>query len=724
MILAGIPEWLEKLVSFYRGGIPRPKNRHRRLAMLSHMEPMEARILMFSASMAGPTVTMYEGTQYGFDLTADDTIGSFGVDFDDGSGTSTNPIIHTYADNGTYTVGAHVFSYPMLEETDTDPLNLTVNNIAPTVAAGDDAQINEGQSVNLEGSFVSDPGVNDTIGSPHWLITDSQSQTVVQANSYTLQFFPSAPGTYTAAFSLSDGTDTGYDDLTITVDAIAPAAPSGLSATATSAWQINLSWTDNAFNETSFIIERSEDGTTFDALDTVSANATGYQDVNLDPATIYYYRVKATNAVGDSDYTSIAYDTTEEDPTPAAPSGLTITSVTAESVNLAWTDNATNETGFRIERSRDGSSFSAIATVAANVTTFSDGDSHGLWAPGTYYFRVLAFNDDGPSAPTSSVNTPFTPVNSAYGGTAPLGPGLIEIENFDAGGDGHGYFDLDSTNQGGIFYRYGEEVDIDIARDDNGSYVVGWTKATEWIKYTINVPTAGTYDLSTSVSAPRSGGIFHWEMDGADITGSVAVPNTGGYYTYQLLTTTGLSLTAGNHVFKLCMDHEADGTGGGENTQYTSVANFNYFSLTDSAASLSAPTNLAAVSAFTTRVDLSWEDANVNESGFELQRSSDGGSTWSTAAILRADATTYADTGLTPGNSYRYRLRAVHGSASSSAWSDLTAPLTTPQASAYPLQINFQVDSGHPLPGHKIDTGQVYGSRGDGLSYGWSNSGQ
>lgn len=92
----------------------------------------------------------------------------------------------------------------------------------------------------------------------------------------------------------------------------APSAPSGLSATAVSSSQINLAWTDNSGNETGFIVETSANGTTgWSTVTTTAANATSYSHTGLTASTAYYYRVKATNAYGDSSYTSVANDTTD-----------------------------------------------------------------------------------------------------------------------------------------------------------------------------------------------------------------------------------------------------------------------------------------------------------------------------------------------------------------------------------------------------------------------------
>src|SRR3989442_313634 len=130
-----------------------------------------------------------------------------------------------------------------------------------------------------------------------------------------------------------------------------PAAPSSLSATAASSSQINLSWTDNSSNESGFKVERCAGSgcTSFAQVATVGANVTSCSDTGLGSAATYSYRVKAWNSTGDSGYSNTSSATTQDTP-PAAPSNLTATAASSSQINLAWTDNSSNETGFKIER--------------------------------------------------------------------------------------------------------------------------------------------------------------------------------------------------------------------------------------------------------------------------------------------------------------------------------------------------------------------------------------
>ena len=178
-----------------------------------------------------------------------------------------------------------------------------------------------------------------------------------------------------------------------------PAAPTGLTATAVSSSQINLTWTDSDDTEQGFKIERCTGAgcSDFAQIATVGANVTSYSNTGLTASTSYSYRVRAYNAAGDSGYSNTATAVTQAAPAlPAAPSNLAATAVSKSQINLTWTDNATNETGFHIERCKGSTctNFAQIATVGANVTSYSN---TGLTANTTYRYRVCAYNASGKS---------------------------------------------------------------------------------------------------------------------------------------------------------------------------------------------------------------------------------------------------------------------------------------------------------------------------------------
>jgi hypothetical protein len=94
------------------------------------------------------------------------------------------------------------------------------------------------------------------------------------------------------------------------------------------------------------------------------------------------------------DYFTISKSTTP--PTiPAAPGGLAATAASSSAINLTWTDNSNNETGFDIERSTDNVNWAALAALGSNIQSYA---STGLAASTGYYYRVRAKNSAGNSA--------------------------------------------------------------------------------------------------------------------------------------------------------------------------------------------------------------------------------------------------------------------------------------------------------------------------------------
>jgi CSLREA domain-containing protein len=176
-------------------------------------------------------------------------------------------------------------------------------------------------------------------------------------------------------------------------------------------------------------------------------------------------------------------------------------------------------------------------------------------------------------APTQT-QSPFATFN--IGSTALK----IQAEDFDYGRDGVAYHDTDPANTGGQYRTSG--VDIEPTTDTGGGFDVGWTRAGEYLEYTVNVQTAGLYDFAFRVANPASGASIHLDVDGANVTGSLAVPNTGGFQTWQTLTKKQVQLGTGKHVLRLAFDQGASNL---------SAGNVNYLQISPSATSTTTLTS-------------------------------------------------------------------------------------------------------------------------------------
>ena len=170
---------------------------------------------------------------------------------------------------------------------------------------------------------------------------------------------------------------------------------------------LTLTWDDNSITETSFVVQKTIDGTTWTNVGTINSPLNQpniHQPRSLtdpgkyDPNVAVLYRVVAENTVGyGAEFPSMTVKSVS-DPlaigtAPAAPTALTATLQSVLRVNLTWTDNAVNEVGFVIQRSTNGGPFTQIATAPARAGTGSVTYIDTTVAPGTTYtYQVAATN--------------------------------------------------------------------------------------------------------------------------------------------------------------------------------------------------------------------------------------------------------------------------------------------------------------------------------------------
>jgi chitodextrinase len=200
-------------------------------------------------------------------------------------------------------------------------------------------------------------------------------------------------------------------------DTQAPSTPTGLTATAASSTQINLSWTASTDNVgvTGYEVQRCQGAgcTSFAAIGTPAG--TTFNDTGRSPGTTYRYQVRARDAVPNwSAASSIATATTQapaDTQAPTTPTGFVLVAASSNEIDLAWdasTDNV-GVTAYIVERCQGVgcTSWSSVGTPTA--TKFNDTSR----SPSTAYrYRVSARDAATNVSPPTAIISYTTPASS------------------------------------------------------------------------------------------------------------------------------------------------------------------------------------------------------------------------------------------------------------------------------------------------------------------------
>ncbi|MDI6792863.1 MAG: fibronectin type III domain-containing protein, partial [bacterium] len=492
---------------------------------------------------------------------------------------------------------------------------------------------------------------------------------------------------------------------------IPPDPPTGLIAVASSSSSISLTWQDNSDNETGFKIERKSEGRTYSEIAALRANTKTYSDSGLEPNTPYFYRVRAYNQVGNSAYSNEAANVTWDIP-PSPPTDLKTTVVDSVSVDLKWQDNSDNETGFKIEKKKEGKIWFLIGDVGEDIKTYSDLNIE----PGAvYYYRVMAYNQFGDSSYSNEaqVATPemgtvikvAAPTDVQAGDTFEVSVEVTEIEDLNAvvftlifdplvfevsGVPRAGELTAPATPMGNLLSPGNYKVFINVPGldgvDGAGSLAkielksIGTSSTTSKLELTDfilsntlaeSIPIDNSLPAQVSVigaiSPPynllakvRSTNLIYlsWQAVSDDKTGFRIERkiNSGDYVQIKELPTTVTTY----------LDPEVSP----ENTYCYRVRAYNLYAASKPSNQACAapgdvlpaqPDNLEATALSGTQIRLDWENNSDNELGFKVERRQKGEADYSLVKIIpTANTTTHTDLGLTPKTTYYYRIWAYN----------------------------------------------------------------
>jgi fibronectin type 3 domain-containing protein len=417
-----------------------------------------------------------------------------------------------------------------------------------------------------------------------------------------------------------------------------PVAPV-LSAAAVSGTAVNLSWTDSTLvpnTAAGYLVEDSTDGTHFTQITTAPGGSTAISIGGLSALTKYYFRIRGYNALGDSNYSNIVNATTSNSVAAinfssgfaSAAGALALNGSAALSgSNLVLTNGGKGEAGSAF--------FNSLVDVSKFTTQFNFQLSAGTSIADGMTFTIQ--------------------------GTGPTALG--------ANGGGLGY----GINPNGTGSSIGKSVAIKFdvysnsgeGTDSTGLFTNGATPTT-----------AGSINLTSTGVNLQSGDPFQVNMsyDGTTLTVIILDTKTGKSatqtYTVNIPSFTGSSMAYVGFT---------GGTGGLTSTQ--SILSWTFSP--NAAQAPNAPTGLGATPATATSVSLSWMNTAGNQTGYHLDRATDVNFTQNLITeTLPASPSSFTDTvtGLGPGQTYYYRLRAFNtaGDSGNSNTATVTIPLAPP----------------------------------------------
>ena len=492
------------------------------------------------------------------------------------------------------------------------------------------------------------------------------------------------------------------------------AAPTSLTASLLVGPQVRLTWTDNALNETGFVVQRSTNSGAFVTIATpaalVGTGTVAYLDTTAQPGTTYAYRVYAVNGAIGSAFSNTV--TVIIPVAPAAPTNLTGTAQTGPQVSLTFRDNATNETGFIVERSVNGGAFATLTTLLPNIGTGNVTYVDTTVTAGiSYAYRVKAVNGVVSSAfsNTVTVNVPLPPAPAAPSTLSASLPTTgstpqVALTFWDNATNETGFV-VERAVNGGAFAslvtlpaRTGTGIvsytDTTVAAGTTYAYRVKAMNGTVSSAYsnTVTVLVSGAPSAPSTLSASlqatagtapkisltfwdnatfETGFVVERAVNGGAFAALVTLPSSTGT---GIVGYTDNTVAAGTtYAYRV---KAMNGT--------VSSAYSNTVTVTVPVAP-AAPSNLKATAVATNAnratVNLSWTVNSTNQTGFVIQRSTTSAFTTGTTTTtinIPANATKYADTGLARRATYYYRILSQNAYGDS-IWVNLTpAFIVTP----------------------------------------------
>ncbi len=434
--------------------------------------------------------------------------------------------------------------------------------------------------------------------------------------------------------------DSAYSEVVSATTLLAPPSVPSVFVSSSLYYQVALSWTNVGF-ETGYVLERSPTSSgTWAVLATLPADTTSYTDTTVTSSTLFYYRVKAFNAAGESLYSTTSTTTPAPSP-PAAPAGVVLRVISGTQLRISW-NNVLDETGYLVERRTDDPlSWQQVGSVGANLLMFDD---TAVQAGLQYWYRIRSFNAVGTSAASAEVT-----------GIA-VDLAIIAQDDFDPGADAAVWSSISSgvATNGGAGFLGSNALWFGASGTRSTTTVPLNIIQVGYIEFKIRAGNQ-TVDGTTYWNNCESGEtvVLEYSVDGTTWTSlqslNTVYPSHSNWTSYFLPVPTAAVSPATRFRWRQ-LTHS-----GGTNDTWA-LEDVNVHSGLPPLP-LPPPFIITSPNSATT-IAIYWA-ASSGAAGYQVERTADG-SVWTHIASVAASQTFHTDAGLMPATWYQYRIRATN----------------------------------------------------------------
>jgi RHS repeat-associated protein len=496
---------------------------------------------------------------------------------------------------------------------------------------------------------------------------------------------PSTRYTFTVAAIGASGTaGSQSSSVTATTNMLPPAAPTGLTVTATTDASVSLSWTAPSGTVSGYNVYENGSSSPVTSSTTTSVSVTG-----LSASMTYSFTVEATNA-GGSSTPSAPVSATTAPPPPAAPTGLTVTGTTSSSVSLSWTAPSGPVSGYDVYEITETIIGPVEEQLASFPGTGTTATVTGLSKSTSYTLNVAAYNVSGTGAYS-------TTVTARTGSTSPPGaPTGLKVTGTTSSSVSLSWTAPSGTVTGYYVYENGGASSVATSTSTSVT-ITGLTASTTYTFTVAAYNSGGTGTQSSSVSATTSAPpAAPAAPTGLTVTGSTDTSvslswtapsgSVTGYYVYENGGTTSVATSTTTSVTV---------TGLSKSTGYTfTVAAYNSVGTGTPSSSVSAtttalpgtPAALTVTGTTSSSVSLSWTAPSGAVTGYYVYEN--GGTT----SVATSTSTSVTVTGLTVSTTYTFTVAAYDTNGTGAPSSSVPAT-TASAAPGVPANLTATLDT-------------------------------